>query len=60
MNQPLTTLALTPADRAALTSAVSQLENPNFAARLADYAGAPVPRIMRSRENGLGERIWGK
>ena len=46
MNQQIAPLVLTPADRAALTSAVSQLENPNFAARLADYAGKPVHRIM--------------
>ena len=59
MNQPLTTLALTPADRAALTSAVGQLENPNFAARLADYAGAPVHRIMSMLPKTVNRQISG-
>ncbi|WP_249158052.1 EcsC family protein [Bradyrhizobium sp. U87765 SZCCT0048] len=34
------------ADRAALQLAVKNLENPNFAARLADYAGVPVNRVL--------------
>ena len=33
-------------DRAALALAVKNLENPNFAARLADYAGVPVNRVL--------------
>jgi len=37
---------LLPADRAALQLAVKHLENPNFAARLADYAGVPVNRVL--------------
>ena len=37
---------LLPADRTALQLAVKHLENPNFAARLADYAGVPVNRVL--------------
>jgi hypothetical protein len=33
-------------DREALKLAVNNLENPNFAARLADYAGVPVNRVL--------------
>jgi hypothetical protein len=33
-------------DRDALKLAVHNLENPNFAARLADYAGVPVNRVL--------------
>src|SRR3984957_15983040 len=33
-------------DHPALTLAVKNLENPNFAARLADYAGVPVNRVL--------------
>jgi hypothetical protein len=33
-------------DHTALTQAVKSLENPNFAARLADYAGVPVNRVL--------------
>jgi hypothetical protein len=41
----LTTLLSDP-DRKALKLAVNNLENPNFAARLADYAGVPVNRVL--------------
>jgi len=37
---------LSPADRQALKLAVQNLENPNFAARIADYAGVPVNRLF--------------
>jgi hypothetical protein len=37
---------LSPIDHTALTQAVKSLENPNFAARLADYAGVPVNRVL--------------
>src|SRR5580698_5089267 len=33
-------------DHTALTQAVKSLENPNFAARLSDYAGVPVNRVL--------------
>jgi hypothetical protein len=59
MNQILTPLALTPADHAALASAVKQLENPNFAAKLADYAGAPINRIMSMLPKTVNRRISG-
>lgn len=38
--------ALTQADHAALKTAVKYLESPNLAARLADYAGVPVNRVL--------------
>ncbi len=41
-----TPLVLSQADREALKQAVKKLENPNFAAKLADYAGVPVNRIL--------------
>lgn len=59
MSEPPIPLVLTPADRAALTSAVRQLENPNFAARLADYAGAPVRRVMSMLPRTVNRRISG-
>src|SRR5215469_1731419 len=59
MNELPTTLALTPADHAALASAVRQLESPNFAARLADYAGAPVNRIMSMLPKTLNRQLSG-
>ena len=40
-----TTLA--PADQAAMAKAVKYLEGRNFAARLADYAGVPVNRVLK-------------
>jgi hypothetical protein len=59
MNQSLTPLVLTPADHAALTSAVKHLESPNFAAKLADYAGAPVNRIMAMLPKTLNRQVSG-
>jgi hypothetical protein len=59
MNQSLTPLVLTPADHAALTSAVKHLESPNFAAKLADYAGAPVNRIMSMLPKALNRQVAG-
>jgi hypothetical protein len=59
MNELPTTLILTPADHAALTSAVRHLENPNFAAKLADYAGAPVNRIMSMLPKTLNRQVSG-
>ena len=37
---------LSPADHAALEVAVKHLESSNFAAKLADYAGVPVNRVL--------------
>jgi EcsC protein family len=59
MNQQLTPLVLTPADHAALTGAVKRLENPNFAAKLADYAGAPIKRIMSMLPKTVNRQISG-
>jgi EcsC family protein len=59
MNQSLTPLVLTPADHAALTSAVKHLESPNFAAKLADYAGAPINRIMSMLPKALNRQVAG-
>lgn len=38
--------ALSQADHAALKTAVKYLESPNLAAKLADYAGVPVNRVL--------------
>ena len=38
--------SIAPADHAALKNAVKYLEGRNFAARLADYAGVPVNRVL--------------
>jgi hypothetical protein len=51
--------SLSPADHAALTSAVRQLENPNFAAKLADYAGTPVNRILSMLPKTVNRQISG-
>jgi hypothetical protein len=59
MNTLPTPLVLTPADHAALTSAVKHLETPNFAAKLADYAGAPVTRIMGMLPKTLNRQVSG-
>jgi hypothetical protein len=49
------------AHRQALARAVRTLENPNFAARLADYAGAPVNRVVQmlpcSASAGLSKAV---
>ena len=45
MSQAVAT-PLSPPDRAALALAVKNLENPNFAAKLADYAGVPINRML--------------
>jgi hypothetical protein len=54
----------TPLSRAhhqALARAVHALENPNFAARLADYAGAPINRVVgmlpRTASAGLSKAV---
>ena len=41
----------------ALARAVDVLENPNFAARLADYAGAPVNRIVQMLPRPAGRGL---
>ena len=43
----MTTVMLSGDHHQALVQAVAALENPNLAARIADYVGAPVNRAMR-------------
>lgn len=50
-------LDLQPADRAALARAVEVLENPNFAARLADYSGQPINRLIAMLPKSVNDRI---
>jgi len=59
MNTNRNTSALTPADHAALLTAVRHLENPNFAARIAEYAGAPVNRILSMLPRTVNRRLSG-
>ena len=53
--------SLSQAHRRALARAVDALENPNFAAHLADYAGAPVNRVVqmlpRRASKGLSRAV---
>jgi EcsC protein family len=48
---------LTPRHREALQRAVDLLENQNFAARLADYAGQPVDRVLRMMPKAASKRL---
>jgi hypothetical protein len=50
-------LQLSPASRQALSQAVQSLENPRLAARLADYAGQPVNRILRLMPRVANDRL---
>lgn len=52
-------LHLSPADRAALQMAVKHLENPNFAARIADYTGAPVNRVLSMLPRRVKRKLSG-
>jgi hypothetical protein len=47
------------ADQAALTKAVKYLESRNFAARLADYAGVPVNRVLGFLPKTLNKQFSG-
>jgi EcsC protein family len=53
--------SLSQAHRRALARAVDALENPNFAGQLADYAGAPINRVVqmlpRRASRGLSRAI---
>jgi hypothetical protein len=51
------TLTLPAADQEALRRAVRNLENPDFAAQLADYAGKPIARVMRLMPKAASRRI---
>jgi hypothetical protein len=48
---------LRPPHQKALQRAVRLLENPNFAARLADYAGQPVDRVLRVMPRSASRRL---
>jgi hypothetical protein len=51
------TITLAPADQEALRRAVHNLENQDFAAQLADYAGRPIERVMRLMPKAASNRI---
>ncbi|MBV8746155.1 MAG: EcsC family protein [Xanthobacteraceae bacterium] len=48
---------LAPAHEKALRRAVVLLENPNFAARLAEYAGQPVDKLVRMMPQGASTQL---
>jgi len=48
---------LTPAHQEALRRAVRSLESPRFAARLADYAGQPINRMLRLMPRVASEKV---
>jgi EcsC protein family len=50
-------ITLPPSQREALRRAVSNLENQDFAAQLADYAGKPIERVMRLLPKAASSRI---
>src|ERR1700722_9528490 len=57
MIQGETAVALPPSHQKALQRAVMNLENQDFAARLADYAGRPIARAMRLMPKAANDRI---
>jgi len=59
MNGEATQLAITTADDAALKNAVKYLEGRSFAAKLADYAGVPVHRVLGFLPKSVNRRISG-
>lgn len=59
MTDDVTLLIITPADAAALKNAVKQLEGRNFAAKLADYAGVPVSRVLGFLPKAVNRQISG-
>jgi EcsC protein family len=59
MTDDVTLLAITPADDTALKNAAKQLEGRNFAARLADYAGVPVSRVLGFLPRAVNRQISG-
>ena len=48
---------MTTEDREALRRAVTQLENPGFAARLANWAGVPVEQIFKRLPSGATQTV---
>jgi len=59
MSDDVTLLAIAPADDAALKNAVRYLEGRNFAAKLADYAGVPVNRVLGFLPKAVNRQISG-
>lgn len=55
--QPTFPPSLPPSQQEALRRAVDNLENQDFAAQLADYAGRPVERVMRLLPKAASNRI---
>jgi len=51
------TIALPPSQVKALQRAIMNLENQDFAARLADYAGRPIARALRLMPRGASARF---
>jgi hypothetical protein len=49
--------ALTPAHYRELVDAIHRLENPSFAARLAEYAGQPINAVIRYLPHGVSRRL---
>jgi hypothetical protein len=59
MSGDVTLFAISPADDAALKNAVKNLEGRNFAAKLADYAGVPVNRVLSFLPKAVNRHISG-
>jgi EcsC protein family len=57
MSKAAPTIVLPPPHHKALQRAVMNLENQDFAARLADYAGRPITRAMRLMPKVAADRI---
>jgi hypothetical protein len=51
------TITLPPSQQEALRRAIRNLENQDFAAQLADYAGKPIERVMRLMPKAASRRI---
>jgi hypothetical protein len=51
--------SIAPADHAALKNAVKYLEGRNFAAKLADYAGVPVNRVLGVLPKAVNKQLSG-
>jgi EcsC protein family len=51
--------SIVPADHAALKNAVKYLEGRNFAAKLADYAGVPVNRVLGVLPKAVNKQLSG-
>jgi len=59
MSQDVTQILLPPADHAALQRAVKTLESPNLAAKIADYAGIPVNRVLNLLPRAANRQLSG-